>query len=249
MLWSSLCHFPLHCSPTHLGDSRFRQNAMGRSKSRCVTLMGLIPMFTWEVCQEQSHGPLSCEREHHSTPKLCTYHELQRKRSPRAFMSCSKFSPRTPVMMTSAAYAATRVHVVPRPSVEERQTLGSIRVLRPPIGTIRSLFTEEKPLVGANVVFGKGQKSGHASCSLPRPCHHRWHFVGESGASRSACGWWVVQVDHDEEVGPMHGMHGTLDAELEVQRAIKRAELTDVLCLLKMDCRPNHDSRAQRRNH
>ena len=35
-------------------------------------------------------------------------------------------------------------------------------------------------------------------------------------------GWFVVQLDHDEETGPMHGMYGTLDAELEVQRTIKR---------------------------
>ena len=33
-------------------------------------------------------------------------------------------------------------------------------------------------------------------------------------------------MDHDEEMGPMHGMYGTLEAGLEVQRAIKRAELT-----------------------
>ena len=31
---------------------------------------------------------------------------------------------------------------------------------------------------------------------------------------RSACGWSVVQLDHDKEMEPMHGMHGTLDAEL-----------------------------------
>ena len=31
----------------------------------------------------------------------------------------------------------------------------------------------------------------------------------------------------------MHGMHGTLDVELEVQRTINRAEMTAFLCLLK----------------
>ena len=36
----------------------------------------------------------------------------------------------------------------------------------------------------------------------------------------------MVQLDHDEEMEPMHGMYGTLDAELEVQRTIKRVELT-----------------------
>ena len=40
---------------------------------------------------------------------------------------------------------------------------------------------------------------------------------------RSACGWSVVMLDHHKK---MHGMNGTLDAKLELQRAIKRAELT-----------------------
>ena len=34
-------------------------------------------------------------------------------------------------------------------------------------------------------------------------------------------------------MGPVHGMYGTLDAELELQRTIKRAELTAFLCLLR----------------
>ena len=47
----------------------------------------------------------------------------------------------------------------------------------------------------------------------------------------SACGWSVVQLDH-EEMEPMCGMCGTLDVELEVQRTIKRVELTAFLCFL-----------------
>ena len=57
-------------------------------------------------------------------------------------------------------------------------------------------------------------------------------LLGVSG-KWSAFGWLVVRLGHDEEMGPMHGMYGTLDAELEVQRTIKRAELTAFLCLLK----------------
>ena len=38
--------------------------------------------------------------------------------------------------------------------------------------------------------------------------------------------WSVVQLDHDEDMEPMHGMYGTLDPGLEVQRTIKRADLT-----------------------
>ena len=42
-----------------------------------------------------------------------------------------------------------------------------------------------------------------------------------------------MQQDHGEEMGPMHGMYRTFDAELEVQRTIKRAELTAFLCLVR----------------
>ena len=38
----------------------------------------------------------------------------------------------------------------------------------------------------------------------------------------------MVQLDHDEEVGPMHGMY-----EFEFHRTIKRAERTALLCLLR----------------
>ena len=37
-----------------------------------------------------------------------------------------------------------------------------------------------------------------------------------------------MKPDHYEETEPMYG---TLDAELEVQRTIKRAELTALLCI------------------
>ena len=47
--------------------------------------------------------------------------------------------------------------------------------------------------------------------------------------------WWsVVLLDLDEEVEPVRGMYGTLDAEFEVQRTtIERAELSVFLCLLR----------------
>ena len=49
-------------------------------------------------------------------------------------------------------------------------------------------------------------------------------LLGAAGKWR-ACGWAVVQLDYDEE-GPLHGMYGSMEAEYEVQRTIKRAELT-----------------------
>ena len=48
-----------------------------------------------------------------------------------------------------------------------------------------------------------------------------------------ACGWAVVQLDYDEEMGLLHGMYGSMEAELEVQRTIKSAEMTAFLCLPK----------------
>ena len=42
----------------------------------------------------------------------------------------------------------------------------------------------------------------------------------------------MVQLDYDEELGPLHGMYGLMEAELEVQHTTKRAELTAFLCLL-----------------
>ena len=43
----------------------------------------------------------------------------------------------------------------------------------------------------------------------------------------------MVQLDYDEEMVPLHGMYASMEAELDVRRTIKRAELTAFLCLLK----------------
>ena len=49
----------------------------------------------------------------------------------------------------------------------------------------------------------------------------------------------MVQLDYDEEMEPLYGMYGSMEAEYEVQRTIKRAstikraELTAFLCLLR----------------
>ena len=62
-------------------------------------------------------------------------------------------------------------------------------------------------------------------------------LLGAAGKWR-ACGWAVVQLDYDEEMGPLHGMYRAMEAEYEVQRTIKRVELTAVLCLLRKVCGP-----------
>ena len=43
----------------------------------------------------------------------------------------------------------------------------------------------------------------------------------------------MAQLAYDEELEPLHEKNGSMDAEFEVQRTTKRAELTAFLCLLK----------------
>ena len=64
------------------------------------------------------------------------------------------------------------------------------------------------------------------------PCGTDGSLLGKTG-KWGACGWSVVQLDFDEELELLHGMYCSLGAELEVQRTIKRAQLTAFLCLLK----------------
>ena len=54
-------------------------------------------------------------------------------------------------------------------------------------------------------------------------------LLGRAG-KWGACGWAVVQLDYDEEMGPLHRMYGLMEAEFEVQRTTKRAELTAFFC-------------------
>ena len=54
-------------------------------------------------------------------------------------------------------------------------------------------------------------------------------LLGTAGKWR-ACVWSVVQLDYDEELGPLHGMYGSVNAEFQVQRTIKRAELPAFYC-------------------
>ena len=83
----------------------------------------------------------------------------------------------------------------------------------------------------------KWESEKHKSWGMPAEglmCHVATDgsLLGRAGKWR-ACGWSVVQLDYDEELGPLHGMYGSMEAEFEVQRTIKRAEPTAFLCLLK----------------
>ena len=57
-------------------------------------------------------------------------------------------------------------------------------------------------------------------------------LLGKTG-KRRACGWAVVQLDYEEEMGPLYGMYDSVEAEFEVRRTMKRAELTAFVCLVK----------------
>ena len=72
-------------------------------------------------------------------------------------------------------------------------------------------------------------------------------LLGNAG-KWGACGWAVVQLDYDQEMGPLHGMYDSMEAEYEVQRTIKRAELTAFLCLLGKVCGPIKGSCGQQGN-
>ena len=58
-------------------------------------------------------------------------------------------------------------------------------------------------------------------------------LLGTAGRWR-ACGWSVVKLDYDEELGPLHGMYGSMEAVFEVQHTIKKAELTALICSKKI---------------
>ena len=76
----------------------------------------------------------------------------------------------------------------------------------------------------------EAQELGFASRRLQGPrCYGRL-FAGKSRKVGSV--WLWVQLDYDEELGLLHGMYGSMEAAFEVQRTIKRAELT-AFCLLE----------------
>ena len=82
----------------------------------------------------------------------------------------------------------------------------------------------------------KWEPEKHESWSMPvegfkGPVATNGSLLRKTGKWR-ACGWAVVQQDYEVEMGPLHGMYGSVEAEFEVQRTIKREELTAILCLL-----------------
>ena len=98
--------------------------------------------------------------------------------------------------------------------------------------------------------FSESQRNRrHFSVQMWEPEKHKsWSMpavglkgnVGTDGSLLGAARKWgaccssVVQLDYDEELEFLHGVYGSMVAEFEVQRTIKRAELTAFLYLPKM---------------
>ena len=72
---------------------------------------------------------------------------------------------------------------------------------------------------------------GHVSLPLTAPCWERL----ESG-ERVVGQWYSCTLM--KRRSPLRGMYGSVEVEYEVQRTIKRVELTAVLCLFRKVCGP-----------
>ena len=86
-----------------------------------------------------------------------------------------------------------------------------------------------RPLQYDKVGVREAQKLEYASRRLHGPMFATDGTLLGSAGKWTACGWAVVQLDSADEMGPLHGMYGSMEAEREVQRTIKRAELTAFL--------------------
>ena len=59
----------------------------------------------------------------------------------------------------------------------------------------------------------EAQKLVYASGGLQGQCGHRRLLVGKDWQVESM--WLGMQLDYDEEMGPLHGMYGSVEAELD----------------------------------
>ena len=83
----------------------------------------------------------------------------------------------------------------------------------------------------------KWESEKHKSWSMPAEGFKDHVATGGSllgnDGKWGACGWAVLQLDFDEEMVPLSGICGSMEAECAVQRTIKRAEFTAFLCFLR----------------
>ena len=80
---------------------------------------------------------------------------------------------------------------------------------------------EQRRLQYDKVGVREAQELGHASRRLRGPRSHGRLLAGTLAGGEHV-GWAVVHLDYVGEMGPLHGMHGSMETEFEVQRTIKR---------------------------
>ena len=127
MLWFNLCQILLRCSPNTLEVRDFARCQWSVQVTVRVNIDGIDSSVHISCLVKNNHMVHFLVNS--DTTETKTFRELQRKRSRRAFLSCSNF----PVMLKSSTYAATKEYAGPRASVENHQTVGSVLVPRPPI--------------------------------------------------------------------------------------------------------------------
>ena len=77
----------------------------------------------------------------------------------------------------------------------------------------------ESPWNRASFSVEKWESEKHKSLSMPAEGFKGHVATGGSLSGKTgkwgACGWAVVQLDYDEELGPLDGMYGSMEAEFE----------------------------------
>ena len=82
---------------------------------------------------------------------------------------------------------------------------------------------------GEEMGIREGQKLETRSRKPSGPHCARWLTARTAGMA--SVRWSVVQLDHDGELGPMRECFGPIEAGIEVQRTINRADMT-ALCVV-----------------
>ena len=70
---------------------------------------------------------------------------------------------------------------------------------------------EQKPFQYDRVGVREAQKLGMPAEGFKGHVATDGSLLGTAGKWR-ACGWSVVQLDKDEELGPLHGMYSSMEA-------------------------------------
>ena len=96
----------------------------------------------------------------------------------------------------------------------------------------------------------KWESDKHKSWGMPAEGFkdHVASLLGTAG-KWGACGWAVVQLDYDEELGLLLRMYGSMEGELEVQRTFKRTGADGIPLPSQKGLRTCQSVRRQQRNY